>query len=140
MLVMVNACHGGFSLSPEAMTAYAARKGITLWIEDHNFYSTYWTRAPEDRPGVLDGDEFYKADIETSQESNRLYSEYTISESEIHRDDPDMIAVVQELGSDKSSGRCAQIALVEIPDDVEWEIEEYDGREWVAETHRVWHP
>lgn len=28
--------------------------------------------------------------------------------------------------------------LEEVPDDVQWQIEEYDGREWVAETHRTW--
>jgi hypothetical protein len=27
---------------------------------------------------------------------------------------------------------------VDIPDDVKWEIEEYDGNEWVAEVHRTW--
>ena len=28
--------------------------------------------------------------------------------------------------------------FVSIPDDVEWQIEEYDGMEWVAEAHRTW--
>ena len=28
--------------------------------------------------------------------------------------------------------------FVEIPDDVEWQIEEYDGSEWIAEKHRIW--
>jgi hypothetical protein len=28
--------------------------------------------------------------------------------------------------------------VIEIPDDVEWEVEEYDGLEWVAEKHRTW--
>jgi hypothetical protein len=26
-----------------------------------------------------------------------------------------------------------------VPDGVEWTVEEYDGREWVAEVHRTWH-
>jgi len=29
--------------------------------------------------------------------------------------------------------------VVEIPDDIEFVIEEYDGIEWVAEKHRVWY-
>lgn len=30
------------------------------------------------------------------------------------------------------------LILEDIPDDVEWEIEEYDGLEWVSEKHRTW--
>ena len=33
----------------------------------------------------------------------------------------------------------ANLKMVEIPDDVEWEIADYDGKEWVAEKHRTWH-
>lgn len=40
--------------------------------------------------------------------------------------------------SDKASGGFASLKIVEIPDDVEWEICEYDGLEWVAEKHRKW--
>ena len=32
----------------------------------------------------------------------------------------------------------AKLKIVEIPDDVEWIIEEYDGKEWIAEDHRRW--
>jgi hypothetical protein len=28
--------------------------------------------------------------------------------------------------------------VVEIPDGIEWSIQEYDGLEWVAEKHRTW--
>ena len=31
------------------------------------------------------------------------------------------------------------LKVVEIPDGVDWEIEEYDGEEWVSEKHRVWY-
>lgn len=56
---------------------------------------------------------------------------------EIARDDPALIQVIEELG-DKASGRRSCVKIIEIPDDVEWLIEEYDGLEWVAEKHRVW--
>jgi len=49
-----------------------------------------------------------------------------------------LIAVIEELG-EEANGRCAEIAIVEIPDDVEWEVDEYDGKEWVAEIHRTWY-
>jgi len=28
---------------------------------------------------------------------------------------------------------------VEVPDDVDWYVEEYDGLEHIAERHRTWH-
>jgi len=56
---------------------------------------------------------------------------------EIERDDPALIEVVQEIGGVAGS-EGNNLVIVEIPDDVEWEIEEYDGLEWVSEKHRIW--
>jgi len=60
-----------------------------------------------------------------------------LHDSEIERDDPVLVEVVEELGI-LASGKYAEVEVVDIPDDVEWEIEEYDGNEWVAERHRTW--
>lgn len=57
--------------------------------------------------------------------------------SEIPRDDPTLIRLVEEMG-DEASGEHAKLKIVEIPDGVAWEIEEYDGYEHVAEQHRTW--
>lgn len=54
-----------------------------------------------------------------------------------YRTDPRLIAVIEEMGA-AAGGRHATLNVVEIPDDVQWEIEEYDGNEWVAEAHRTW--
>ncbi len=56
---------------------------------------------------------------------------------DIARDDPALVALVEE-NRDEYESRYASLKVVEIPDDVEWEIEEYDGKEWVAEKHRTW--
>jgi hypothetical protein len=56
---------------------------------------------------------------------------------ELERDDPCLVQTVLELGK-AASGRYSELKVVEIPDGVEWAIHEYDGREWVAEAHRVW--
>jgi hypothetical protein len=55
----------------------------------------------------------------------------------IPRADPQLIQVVQEMG-EAVNGGCAQLKIVEVPDGVEWEIDEYDGNEHVAEKHRIW--
>lgn len=56
---------------------------------------------------------------------------------DIARDDPVLVEVVEALG-DRANGGYADLEVVEIPDDVEWTIQEYDGNEWVAEVHRTW--
>jgi hypothetical protein len=67
-------------------------------------------------------------------ESNQLcWSFY-----DVHRDDTTLVQVVEELG-ELANGRYTELKVVEVPDDVQWHIGEYDGWEWVAENHRKWH-
>jgi len=58
-----------------------------------------------------------------------------VSPYEIPRTDPVLVELVENFEVD---GECADLEVVEVPDDVEWHIEEYDGHEWVAENHRTW--
>lgn len=53
------------------------------------------------------------------------------------RADPELVAAVEKLGV-AANGDFADLRVVEIPDDVEWEIVESDGLEHVAEKHRKW--
>ena len=53
------------------------------------------------------------------------------------RDDPLLVEAVETLG-DAANGSCSRLTVEEIPDGVEWQIEEYDGFEHVAESHRTW--
>jgi hypothetical protein len=48
-----------------------------------------------------------------------------------------LVQIVEELG-EKANGFAAELKVVEIPEDVEYTVEEYDGIEWVAEVHRTW--
>ena len=67
----------------------------------------------------------------TGADRNELF------EFDLQRDDPTLVMIVEELG-DKANGMYAELKIVEIPDDVEWHIQDYDGVEWVAENHRTW--
>lgn len=53
------------------------------------------------------------------------------------RANPELVKCVETLG-DKANGSCANLKVVEIPDGIEWEIDEYDGYEHIAEKHRTW--
>lgn len=111
MKVVINKCHGGFSLSHEATMRYAEIKGINLKFEIGDYFVEYYINEKSD--------DNYFSDID------------------IPRDDLALIQVVEELGK-KADGRHASLKIVEIPNGAQWEISEYDGAEWVAEKHRTW--
>ena len=53
------------------------------------------------------------------------------------RNNPILVQDVEELG-EVANGDYAELVVVEIPDGVEWEIDEYDGIEKIDEVHRSW--
>ncbi len=135
--IVVNRCHGGFSLSHEGMLAYARHKGLTLYPHQWEFGSSkYWTYWLVPEPIKTPAD-FYALPLEERQRINSEVSAARISDNDLKRDDPALVAAVKELGT-SANGEFAKLEIIEIPDDVEWEIEEYDGHEWVAEKHRTW--
>ncbi len=77
-----------------------------------------------------------------SEQAIALYASFTNQKPDdvivwdIKRDDPALVDVVDQLGGDMGSG--TKLKVVEIPNDVQWEISEYDGWEHVAEKHRRW--
>lgn len=54
------------------------------------------------------------------------------------RTSPDLINLMETKGSEWCSGRCAELRVVEIPDNVDYTIEDYDGMEQISERHRTW--
>ena len=53
------------------------------------------------------------------------------------RTDPLLIEAIETLG-EEANGDCAELVIVDVPDDVEWYIDEYDGMESIHENHRSW--
>ena len=54
---------------------------------------------------------------------------------DIPRDCPVLVEMVERGDVD---GDYSELKVVDIPDGVNWYIEEYDGMEHVAERHRTW--
>ena len=62
-------------------------------------------------------------------------------EEDFKRDDPRLVKAVEELGSDKASGKYAKLEIVEVPDNLKhWHIHEYDGSEsiYASESEILW--
>lgn len=111
MKILVNRCYGGFGLSKEAV----------LWLRKRNY-------APAMK-ATLKG--------EVYEDGSVCDDDYPLRLDEKERADLLPIECVEAL-KDRASARLADIKVVEIPDGVAWQIEEYDGREWVSEVHRTW--
>lgn len=107
MKVVINRCWGGFDLSFEAYKLVAERKGWLHAVDD--WENDYW---------II---------------SSNVHS----VASDLDRNDPDLIAVVEQLGN-KANGDHSELKIVNIPDDVDWYIHDYDGMEKVHEHHREW--
>lgn len=153
MKIVKNNCFGGFSLSPKAIVRYAELKGKKAYffkldfkgLEDRYtlltteeaekafFFIVYSVPNPQDyKIDVRDEDGLYKS-------ANKRAEEISIEVKD--RADPDLIKVVEELGSGHrkgASGKCADLVIVEIPDGIKYEIDEYDGLETIREQHRSW--
>lgn len=108
MKIVINKCFGGFSISREAAEFMAAR-----------------------------GNRQAKAELEESKGRWFGYGYTKEYRDGYNRTDPDLVAAIEELG-ERANGKMAKLAVVEIPDDIEWEIDEYDGQERVVERHRSW--
>ena len=67
---------------------------------------------------------------EAAEQLRHLNPDFDVYNLEM-RTDPDLVKLVEAWGD-------SELRVVEVPDDVEWHIAEYDGYEWIAENHRTW--
>lgn len=119
MKVVINSCHGGFGLSDLAFEKLLDRKGIA-WEKQEN---AYFTDVDYYHAGHLDDSDYFLNFYDYTNDDNRA--------------DQDLVAVVEELG-ELANGQYAELKVIEVPDEVEWHVEEFDGFEWIAEDHRTW--
>jgi hypothetical protein len=138
MKVVINKCFGGFSLSPKAVRRLAELKGRKCFFFD-GWRKPYTPISDEEAEKCFAATAFDVANPNEIDDSE--YREHSLYFCDIDRTDADLIKVVEELGAGHrtgASGSCADLRIVEIPNKVGYEIEEYDGNEHIAETHRTW--
>jgi hypothetical protein len=137
MKVVINTCFGGYTLSELAVKRYVELKGLKFFTDEGDDGTTkYYTIEVEK----------YKEEL---AEENRLFKEksekyhghpsnrHCWNSCKIKRDDPVLVQVVEDLGSE-ANGSHAELLVVVIPDDVKYQIYNYDGSESIHEVHRSW--
>lgn len=153
MKVVINKCYGGFSLSAKAVKRMAELQGRPCYFFKSDIKGPYtpidakvaenvfcWVAFDIQNPNELfkrSETSWHEMSQEERQASNALYKKHDIDSRPSDRADKNLVKVVEELG-EEASGRCAELAVVEIPDGTEYTIEEYDGLEHVAEKHKTW--
>ncbi len=154
MKVVINRCFGGFGLS-DAAYLRMIDLGIPVrkYIEQARDPVT-GLYLPEPRN---DGDVIFDCELNEDDgsplnaHSLRKLTGNRFSESWIRDSDytqagkmryrgrfhSAVIKAVESLG-EAANGRFSKLKIVEVPDDVEWDIKDYDGMESIHEVHREW--
>ena len=135
MKIVINDCHGGFGLSDEAVIRYNELLGRKVWCIKHQTfnYTTYSLVPPDERIDIENESHgapknWHEMTEKEKFQYNETYRNQTFYGRDIQRNDPFLIQVVEEMG-EKANDRYSELKIVEIPDDVEWQIDEYDGSE-----------
>ena len=141
--VVINDCFGGFGLSLKAEEEYLKLCGKECHFYKRIGYASQGEEVKHIRVSIAEAEQEFVSHTltkdfgdsfeEFGDEQNDCY----FSDRDIARDDPDLVAVVEKLG-EEAFGNYASLKVVEIPDDVKWFIDEYDGAEHIAEEHRTW--
>jgi hypothetical protein len=143
--VVWNACYGGFNLSPRAEKMLYEKKhpGETVYFykevyEGGDFRTHTYLRVDEKDLDLCDAFSIHCVSLDFGKEiiledgsiEDKRFNNHYIWNTEIERHDPDLVAVVEELGSEKASGKCARLRVMDIGEE-HYHISEYDGYESV---------
>jgi len=153
--VVVNRCYGAFCLSVKAQLEYAKRAGFHLWVYKEarncgipNTNANLYIEVPLDKippPGSMEDDFILltKQPLpkwgDTEFHYNPRFPDTVdiFYDTALSRDDPILVEVVKDLG-EEANGFGSKLEIIEIPEDVDYEIYDWDGFESVHEVHRVW--
>jgi hypothetical protein len=140
--VVINNCYGGFGISEHGLK----------WLHEHG--SKFVTGEPldsfRDEYPMLAfynlsrfesiGDDYFIFSGMSIMKGYYIVKDdivFSIDHYNIPRHDDLLVRMVEELEK-KANNMCSNLKIVEIPADVEYSIQDYDGHEWVAEEHRTW--
>lgn len=112
MKIVLNKCFGGFSISKkcaETMASMGCERAKAELLETEE---------------AKDGRWYGYGYVKTMNDGYDRTSKY-------------LIDAVEQLG-DEANNFASELKVVEIPDGIDYEIDEYDGIESVHEKHRSW--
>jgi hypothetical protein len=129
---------GGFDLSNKAIKRLLELMGKECYFYKQTKFhfecgENQYTRCDETDNGILVLVSTKDLGKKIDKNPNEDYFYY----GNLERTNPCLIQTIEELG-EEASGRFGNVQIVDIPDDIEWTISDYDGLETVEEVHRSW--
>jgi len=123
MKIAINRYYGGFGINNK-VAKILKEKGVNV-----TFVGEYYKdgSGPKTKFGEEEFHHFSNDDFNI--ENDNYYA---------WRTDKRLIDAIEQIGEKQSGTRLSEISIVYIPDNIEWEIDEYDGIETVHEKHRSW--
>jgi len=111
MKIVINDCNGEFSLSEEAVSQYAARRNLILYMKRIPTECIYFTKPKDLRKDAYDG----------------------IWEPKRHipRFDMVLVDIVEKMGK-KANTIYSKLIVKEVDTDSKWSIVEDDGKECIV--------
>lgn len=130
--IILNKCYGGFGVSDKVYEEYAKEKGFKLFryeMIDTNKYVFIQKDCGSFRTEY--SKEYLGEECSTIPNHSYFYidSEY--------REDKTLIEIVERLG-EEANGDYSYLKVVEIPDDLDYVIENYDGIETLHQRVQEW--
>ena len=131
--VILNKCYGGFSVSKAAYELYAKKIGASLycyeWEPDNLYVRTYKNN------GFID---YFTKDFgNRAYISDEDYKKYNLYLDDSYREDKILIEVVEKLGK-LANTEYSDLKIVEIPNDLDYVIDDYDGIETLHQKVQEW--
>jgi hypothetical protein len=121
MKIVINNCYGGFSISKEC-AEFMAKEGC---LHAKSELEECAKKDEKDRKKDSIGRNWYGYGY-----TKKFPDTYSRTNSYL-------IKAVEEL-KEKANGNCAKLKVIEIPDGVDYYIDDYDGYESIHEQHRSW--
>lgn len=136
MKVVISRCYGGFGISIEAQKDLI-NMGCEHIIKGAANIDEYFGKHIETLDDKLKYDtprqHMKFCEIYIDIDKRLVYHPDSISRECLH-----LIKLIKDKGSEYVSGQNANLQIVEIPDDICYEIDQYDGFESIEECHRSW--
>lgn len=124
-----------FDLSVPMLQELADRKGITLYRHEGVSGTVgLWTVDPKTQPPLKMDDVAFWCYLE----------KHAWCSENIKRNDPELVKFIEELKGGENSCQYENFHILDIPDDVDWEVSFVEGgslqvfREYIVEKHRTW--
>lgn len=142
MKVVLNRCYGGFGISIAALKELVNRSAKCIvskppkdWYGGRPGWEKEWDKDLAQYNDMGEGLMGEPSEFNILKGGLLHYLEDRNEQS--MRTNPDLVDVVEKMGKE-SWGQCAELEVVEIPDGIQWEINDYDGMESIHEMHRRW--